>query len=213
LLIYRLLKWFVYSRVACAPSESVRAVRQTSSPEASTREITNTRANRRAPHKKRRVAPPLSKTTTAYTRLARAHTGGEMTLSPTLTWISANGTRAPQATHTMIDLCQPSHDSDSNCHSQEAPVKNLQRSPGYESVPEAGEVDSSRKTTALQSSYRHEAVQCFHYDSMHRVLICKEHVVKQQAVSYPAPMLLSTRVCDTPPFQRGYIYTVLTSSM
>jgi hypothetical protein len=27
-------------------------------------------------------------------------------------------------------------------------------------------------------------------------------VVKQQAVSCPAPMLLSTRVCDMPPFQR-----------
>jgi hypothetical protein len=38
-------------------------------------------------------------------------------------------------------------------------------------------------------------------------------VVKRLAVSDPAPMLLARRICDTPPFQSGYIRTVLTSSV
>jgi hypothetical protein len=143
--------------------------------EVSTREPANTQANKRAPRKKRRAAAPLLKTISAHTRLARTHTGSETSLRTTLTWVSENEAFAPQTIPTTINLCQPSHASESNRLSQEAPVNDLQRTSGYEFVPEAGRMDSSMKTTASQSSDRHEAVQCFHHNSTHRVLICKEH--------------------------------------
>jgi hypothetical protein len=137
-------------------------------PQVSTRELINTQVKKQAPRKKRRTAPPLSET-----RSARI--GNDASIGTTLTWIGGDGAYTPQTIATTIDLSQPTHASGASRHSQEISVDDLQRISRHESVPRAGRIDPGRKTTESQSPHRHEAAQCFHYESMHRVLICKDH--------------------------------------
>lgn len=145
------------------------------SPEVSTSEITDTQADRRAPRKRRCTVPPLSNTPAVHVRLAQASTGGELEHGSAPTWISENGTYASQATHMMPNLSQHSHASNGSDRLQEASTNDSQRKPEYESVVEGCRTDASRERATLQSSSRHDAAQCFHHNSVHRVLICKEH--------------------------------------
>ena len=111
----------------------------------------------------------------SYSSVVRTHKESPASPSTALVWVSENGAFKPQTLPTNIDLSESRHGHEGIHHPKEALVNELQSSPGYEFVCEAEKVNSCSKATMSQSSYRYDAMQCFHCNYTHRVIICKEH--------------------------------------